>query len=92
MQERMCSLLLEKGADVNARNVFGRTALQEAAMSVRYTEHDPRLAIEAFLAHGAYVNAHDRKSWTALTECGHYGRLDVTKSVFMITPPSPLLT
>ena len=79
MQERMCRFLLEKGADVNARNVFNRTAFQEAARSVRYNEYDPRLAMETLLAQGAYVNAHEKNIWTALTECGHYGRLDVAE-------------
>ena len=55
------------------RNVFARTALQEAAMSVRY-HTDPRATMEVLLKHGAHINAYDMNSWTALTECGHSGR------------------
>lgn len=73
MQERMCGLLLDKGADVNARNSHARTALQEAAMSVRFNDIDPCSTIELLLQRGAHVNAYDKGSWTALTECAHYG-------------------
>ncbi|KAL8912551.1 MAG: hypothetical protein Q9172_007485 [Xanthocarpia lactea] len=73
MQERMCRLLLDKGADVNARNSHGRTALQEAAMSACFNKIDPRGTMELLLRHGAHVNAYDKGSWTALTECAFYG-------------------
>ncbi|KAL8976312.1 MAG: hypothetical protein Q9205_007651 [Flavoplaca limonia] len=73
MQERMCRLLLDKGADVNARNSHARTALQEAAMSVRFNKIDPRGTMELLLQRGAHVNAYDKGSWTALTECAFYG-------------------
>lgn len=79
MQERMCRLLLDKGADVNARNVSARTALQEAAMSVRYNNIDPRATIESFLKRGAHVNAYDEYRWTALTECGLWGKKEVAE-------------
>ena len=78
-QERMCRLLLDKGADPNVRNVSARTALQEAAMSVRFSNIDPRPTMELLLERGAYVNAYDANSWTALTECGLYGRKDVAE-------------
>ena len=78
-QERLCKLVLEKGADVNARNNNARTALQEAAMSVGFHNIDPRATMELLLKHGAHINAYDKNSWTALTECGFYGRLDVAK-------------
>ncbi|KAF2235390.1 ankyrin [Viridothelium virens] len=78
-QERMCRLLLDKGADVNARNFFARTALQEAAMSVRFDDIDPRATMELMLEHGAHVNAYDMNHWTALTECGYCGHKEVAK-------------
>ena len=79
MQERMCKFLVDKGADVNARNVFGRTALQELAMSVRFNNIDPRSTMEYLLQRGAHVNACHMNSWTALTECAHYGKNDVAE-------------
>lgn len=74
MQERMCRLLLSKGADVNARNLSYRTSLQEAAMSVRNPGVDARSTFELLLKNGAHVNAFDVKGWTALTECGLWGQ------------------
>ena len=73
MQERMCRFLLDKGANVNARNVSGRTPLQEAAMSVRYNI-DPRATLETLIKCGALVNAYDMEGWTALTEGAFYGQ------------------
>ncbi len=78
-QERMCKFLLDKGADVNARNVFARTPLQEAAMSVRYHNIDPRATMESLLKCGAQVNAYDMNNWTALTECALYGKKEVAE-------------
>ena len=83
MQERMCRFLLDKGADVNARNSSGRTALQEAAMSVRFHNIDPRGTMELLLQHGAYINAYDINSWTALTECGFYGKMEVAELLLL---------
>lgn len=51
-------LLLSRGANVNARNIIGRTPLIEA---YPYKE-----AIEALLDYGADIDAQDRKGWTAL--------------------------
>lgn len=79
MQERMCKVFLDKDADVNARNVSARTALQEAAMSVRYHGIDPCATMELLLKYGAQVNAYDMDSWTALTECGIYGKLELAE-------------
>lgn len=78
-QERMCRLLLDKGADVNARNIGARTALQEAAMSVRFHNIDPRATMELLLERGAFINAYDMYSWTALTECGYSGQKEVAE-------------
>ncbi|KAL9607951.1 MAG: hypothetical protein Q9167_007189 [Letrouitia subvulpina] len=79
MQERMCRFLLDKGADVNARNIFARTPLQEAAMSARYHDIDPRPTMELLLKRGAQVNAYDMNNWTALTECGFYGKKEAAE-------------
>ena len=77
MQERMCKFLLDKGANVNARNVSARTPLQEAAMSVRFHNTDPRATVETLIKCGAQVNAYDMVGWTALTECALYGAKEV---------------
>ena len=77
MQERLCRFLLDKGANVNARNVSARTPLQEAAYSVCYI--DPRATLETLIKRGAWVNAYDMEGWTALTECARYGRKDLVE-------------
>lgn len=77
IQERMCKLLLDRGADPNARNISWRTALQEAAMSVRYHNIDPRPTIQLLLKHGAFVNASDKEGWTPLSECGLRGKSEI---------------
>lgn len=78
MQERMCRLLLDKGADVDARNFWARAALQEAGWSVRY-QIDRRATMELLLNQGPYLNAYDNNSWTALTDCGFYGDTDLAE-------------
>ncbi|KAL8783802.1 MAG: hypothetical protein Q9195_009269 [Heterodermia aff. obscurata] len=78
-QERMCRILLDKGADVNARNYSARTALQEAAMSVRFQNPDTRATMELLLQRGAYVNAYDICGWTSLTECGLSGKKELAE-------------
>ena len=78
-QDRMCRLLLDKGADVHARNCDARTALQEAAMSAREYNVDPRATMELLLQRGAYVNAYDVNGWTALMECAHYGSKELAE-------------
>ena len=83
MQERMCRFLLDKGAEVNARNFSGRTALQEAAMSASFPNTDPHATMELLLQRGAYVNAYDITGWTALTECGLYGKLKLAELLLL---------
>ena len=78
-QERMCRFLLDKGANVNARNVSARTPLQEAAMSVRYPNTDPHATMETLINCGAQVNAYDMEGWTALTECAFHGRMQLAE-------------
>ena len=79
MQERMCRFLLDKGADVNARNVSARTPLQEAAMSGRYPNTNPHANMDMLINCGAQVNAYDMEGWTALTECAFYGRKELAE-------------
>ena len=56
-------MLLERGADANARDPEGRTALMLAAAS----EAVPAQAVEALIARGADVNAKDPAGMTALS-------------------------
>ena len=58
-------LLIEKGADVNAVDVYGRTALMNVAS---FDDDDNKLAIARLLIeHGANVNAVSKKRETALS-------------------------
>ncbi len=54
--------LVEQGADVNARDEYGRTALMGAA----YEGHLTPELLKAFVQHGADVNARDKYGNTAL--------------------------
>lgn len=62
--------LLAGGADANARDEFGATALMLAA-------HNGQLElVEALLAHGAEVDAKDELGWTALMKACYNADLD----------------
>jgi hypothetical protein len=54
--------LLQNGAEVNARHSDGRTPLMCATVSGEKAAHMVRL----FLSEGAYVNAADKRGYTAL--------------------------
>ncbi len=59
------SQLLAGGADVNARDAYGATALMHAAHSGNAE------MVEALLAAGAEVDAKDELGWTALMKACH---------------------
>ena len=63
--------LVELGADVNASDENGMTALMGAARSGSLT---PEL-LEALVSRGADVNARDEGGWTVLTYVTRYGHL-----------------
>jgi ankyrin repeat protein len=63
--------LLEEGADVNARDNDGRTALMEAC-DAGFLD-----VVKLLLQKGAEVNAQDRYGWTALMEASYKGHLPV---------------
>jgi len=64
------SQLLAAGADVNARDAYGATALINAAYSGNAE------MVEALLAAGAEVDAKDELGWTALMKACHNADLD----------------
>jgi hypothetical protein len=59
------SLLLERGADPNARDADGRTALQRLILRMEPTENGQAF-LELLLAHGADVNVRDSQGLTPL--------------------------
>jgi ankyrin repeat protein len=66
-------LLLEKGADVNARTASGRTALHYAA-----DEGDTKAA-GLLIAKGVQINAKDNEGKTALALAQARGRKDIVE-------------
>ncbi len=64
---------ITNGADVNAKNNEGKTALMWAAM---FGHAD---VAEILLKHGANVNAKDNDGWTALMKAAKYGHADVAE-------------
>jgi ankyrin repeat protein len=67
------SALIAKGADVNARNNYGWTALSHAARAGNAE------LVKLLLAHGADVNARDQSGWTPLMRAAMKGHVDVVR-------------
>ncbi len=65
--------LLDKGADVNAKDKDGYTALMEASGGGHVD------VVNLLLAKGADINAKDKKRWTALMEASFGGHGDVVE-------------
>ena len=61
------TLLLEQGADVNARNAFGLTPLHKAA------KHSQIELVRALLLKGADVDPRDKQGYTPLMRAVQYG-------------------
>lgn len=67
------SALIAKGADVNARNSYGWTALSHAARAGN-TE-----LVKLLLAHGADANARDQSGWTPLMRAAMKGHAEAVR-------------
>jgi ankyrin repeat protein len=67
--------LLEKGADPNAANNVGRSALMLATFG------QPRTVVEALLRAGASVNARDNRGNTALMAAADYNNAEAVKAL-----------
>jgi len=68
-------VLLAKGADVQARDANGRTALMYAAEN-----GDPTI-VQALLTNGADVNARDWQGWTALIYAAENGDITTVQTL-----------
>ena len=72
--------LLAQGAEINAKNKRGETALMVAVMfGSTYWVENPAgvITAQALIAAGADVNAQDNKGWTALMVAAIYGRTEL---------------
>jgi ankyrin repeat protein len=69
---------LNGGADVNAKNAFGVTALMMASYG-GYTLGRYAEVVKLLLDKGADVNVRNNKGETALMEASHYGNAEVVK-------------
>src|SRR5262245_63078628 len=67
--------LLAKGADVQARDANGRTALMYAA------ENGDPTTVQALLTNGADVNARDSQGWTALVYAAENGDITTVQTL-----------
>jgi ankyrin repeat protein len=70
---RVCSLLLNRGAFVNAKNNYGTTPLHNASHTCRAD------VCKLLLDHGANVNANDKYERTPLHYASEYGLIHVCK-------------
>jgi len=68
-------VLLARGADVQARDATGRTALMYAA------ENGDPTTVQMLLIHGADVNARDWQGWTALIYAAENGDLSTVQTL-----------
>lgn len=77
--KEVAKLLLEKGADVNARTIDGDTPLHGAAESDYMGRNNRNAVAELLLAHGAEVNAKNKYGDTPLHKAVEAGHKDVAE-------------
>ena len=72
-QPKIIELLLEKGADVDAKGILDNTLLHRASLDGRQN------VVEILLRYDAVVNAKDKNGWTPLHGAALNGRVEVAK-------------
>lgn len=86
----ICKLLLDKGADINAKNSQGRTALMEATEPSYYgtVAKDFAKLCKLLISKGANVNAEDNEGWTALMLAAAHDNKEISELLIraMIAP------
>jgi ankyrin repeat protein len=71
--ERITVMLLDAGADVNATNEYGLTALMDA------THRQPAVVIEMLIKRGAEVDTRDHQGRTALQFAAERGNVEAVR-------------
>lgn len=74
-QDRCCELLLDHGADINAQDEVGRTALMEACVAFK------KDTIRLLISRGADVNAFDNNGCTALMRAAYGGYVSLVEEL-----------
>jgi ankyrin repeat protein len=71
------SNLVEKGANINARDTLGMTVLTN---TVRMGDHNKEVAL-FLIDKGADVNVYDKNGWTPLMHAARAGSLDIVRAL-----------
>ncbi len=74
-------ILIDKGADVNAKTDNGWTALMSASSSGYAGSAGHLNVVHTLLANGANVNAKANDGWTALMWASREGHLEIAKAL-----------
>ena len=68
-------IMLKAKANINARNIWGRSPIMEAVVQFKFQMMD------FLMSEGADVNIPDNHKTTPLHVCGSYGKLDILKKM-----------
>ena len=81
------SFLLEKGADVESRDVNGQTPMHHCALAKEYPVRRLELyvnCIKRLAQNGADINAKDKYEMTPLLLCAQTGHIDIAKCLLKL--------